>query len=186
MERFDRRDVRFIAACLFVIVAGAAITGALFQRAFPEAAIEFKVDRDGARRLGESSLAERGRGLKGARFAAKFMVEDEPKVYLERELGLERASRLYGRDAKIWLWQMRWFRSGQQEEERVAVSPLGDLVGFRTVLREDAPGARLNEAEARKIALAYLASRGLGASSLQAIAATPVARPNRTDWNFVD
>jgi len=186
MEKLDRRDLRFVLVCLAVIAAGAAVTASLFRRAFPEASIEFRVDRDGARRIGERVLAERGRDIRGARFAGSFSVEENPKVYLERELGLERASQLYGRAAKIWLWQMRWFRSGQPEEERVAVSPLGDLVGFRSVLREDAPGARLSEAEARKIALAYLASRGLTDGTLKAIQATPVARPKRTDWNFVD
>ena len=185
-ERLDRRDLRFVLVCLVVIAAGAAVTSALFRRAFPEAAIEFRVDRNGARRLGEKVLAERGRDVRGARFAAQFMVEETPKVYLERELGLERAGELYGRAAKIWLWQMRWFRSGQLEEERVAISPLGELVGFRSVIREDAPGAKLPEAEARGIALAYLVSRGLAAESLKPIEATPVSRPKRTDWNFVD
>jgi hypothetical protein len=186
VDRLDRRDLRFVLVCLLVIAGGAAVTAALFRRAFPEAAIEFRVDREGARRAGERVLAERGRDVKGSRFAAQFTVEENPKVYLERELGLERASGLYGRDAKIWLWQMRWFRSGQLEEERVAISPLGDLVGFRSMIREDAPGAKLTEAEARRIALAYLASRGLSEASLKPIEAAPVARPKRTDWSFVD
>ena len=37
----------------------------------------------------------------------RFGVEEEAKVYLERELGLEKASQFYGRDAKVWRWQMR-------------------------------------------------------------------------------
>ena len=81
---------------------------------------------------------------------------------------------------------MRWFRSGVTEEERAAFSPLGDLIGFRSVLKEDARGARLSREEARALALRFLATRGLPEASLQAIEATPVARPNRTDWDFVD
>ena len=48
MEKLDRRDFRFIAVCLLVIAAGAAVTSVLFRRAFPEASIKFEVDRAGA------------------------------------------------------------------------------------------------------------------------------------------
>jgi len=186
MERLDRRDVRFVIVCLLVIAAGAATTAALFRRAFPEASIEFKVNRREARTLAESFLKSRGADLDGSRFAGQFDVDETAKTYLERELGLERAGKLYGRDAKIWIWRMRWFRSGVKEEERAGFTPLGDLVGFRSVLKEDAPGARLTQAEAHAIALKFLASRGLPESSLKAIEATPVSRPKRTDWDFVD
>ncbi len=186
MEKLDRKDLRFLAACLLVIAAGAAVTGALFSRAFPEASIEFKVNRAQARELAEAFLADRGVKLEGMRFAGQFDVAEAPKIYLERELGLERAGRLYGREARIWLWRMRWFRSGVTEEERVAFTPLGDLVGFQSVLKEDAKGARLEREAARALALRFLASRGLPESSLKPIEATPVSRPNRTDWTFVD
>ncbi|HWZ84900.1 MAG TPA: hypothetical protein VN032_01785, partial [Thermoanaerobaculia bacterium] len=131
MEKLDRKDLRFLAVCLLAIAAGAAVTAALFHRAFPEASIEFKVNRGQARVLAERLLAERGRDVAGARFAGEFDVDETAKVYLERELGLEQAGKIYGREAKIWQWRMRWFRSGVKEEELVAVSPLGELIGFR-------------------------------------------------------
>src|SRR5436190_14242615 len=110
MEKLDRRDRRFLAACAAAIVLGAAVTGLLFRRAFPEASIEFRVNRTEARALGEKLLAARGRDVSASRFAGEFDVDDSAKVYLERELGLERASRVYGREVKIWQWRMRWFR----------------------------------------------------------------------------
>jgi len=186
MEKFDRKDVRFLLVCLLAIAAGAAITAALFRRAFPEASIEFKVNRGQARAQAESFLKGRGREISGHRFAARFDVDDEPKVYLERELGLERAGEFYGDEAKVWTWQMRWFRSGVKEEERVALTPKGDLVSFAAVLREDAPGARLTREQARDIASRFLDSRRLEPASLSPIETTPVSRPKRTDWIFVD
>ena len=121
-QRLDARDRRFIAVCLLVIVAGAAITAALFRRAFPEASIEFRVPRARARVLAETFLSRQGRSVAGTRFAARFGVDEEPKIYLERELGLERASKFYGKDAKVWHWDMRWFRSAEKAEERVSIS----------------------------------------------------------------
>ncbi|HYR45392.1 MAG TPA: hypothetical protein VER78_00205, partial [Thermoanaerobaculia bacterium] len=75
MERFDRKDFRFIAVCLLIIAAGAAITLSLFRRAFPEASIEFRVNRGEARALAEKFLAGRGRAVAGHHFAGRFGVE---------------------------------------------------------------------------------------------------------------
>ena len=185
MERFDRKDRRFLLACLLTIAAGTLITAALFRRAFPEASIEFRVNRQQARAQAERLLVERGRNVSGHRFAARFAVDEEPKVYLERELGLTAAADFYGDEAKVWAWEMRWFRSGVKEEERVGITPRGDPVSFETVRREDAPGARLSREEALPVAARLLASRGLEPETLALIAATPVSRPARTDWTFV-
>jgi hypothetical protein len=185
MEKLERKDVRFIVLCIATIIAGILITAALYRRAFPEASIEFRANRGQARELAEKFLSERGRNVAGHRFAGRFEVEEEPKVYLERELGLEKASRYYGREAKVWRWQMRWFRSGVKEEERVEITPLGDLAAFSSVRKDDAPGASLSEADARALAHQFLASRGLD-RGLKAIEATPTARPRRMDWRFVD
>ena len=186
MERFGGRDRRFVLVCLAVIVAGAALTGLLFRRAFPEASIEFRVNRSQARVRGEKFLEDLGRKLDHTRFAGRFDVEEEPKVYLERELGLERASRFYGADAKVWRWKMRWFRSGVKEEERVEITPRGDVAGFESVRREDAPGARLSRDEARALSRRFLEKLGLPAASFKPIEVSPVTRPKRTDWSFVD
>jgi hypothetical protein len=186
MERLDRRDLRFLAVCLLVIACGALLTSALFRKAFPEAAIEFRVNRSQACVVAEKFLANQGLSVAGYRFAGEFDVDDTAKVYLERELGLEKASELYGRAAKIWQWRMRWFQSEVKEEQRVTISPLGELIGFQSVLKEDAPGARLSREEARARALAFLAARGLAAADLTPVEATPVERPHRTDWKFVD
>ena len=43
MEKLNRKDARFIAICLVIIVIGASVTLALFRRAFPEASIRFEV-----------------------------------------------------------------------------------------------------------------------------------------------
>ena len=185
MEKLDKKDFRFIVVCIITIVVGGLVTALLFRRAFPEASIEFRVNRGQARALAEKFLTERGRSAAEHRFAGRFSVDDEPKVYLERELGLEKAGAFYGREAKVWLWQMRWFRSGVKEEERAAITPLGDLASFDSVRQDDAPGASLTLEEARALSQKFLASRGLG-PDLKSIEATPTERPHRRDWLFVD
>jgi len=186
MEKLDKNDRRFILTCLAVMAIGAALTGLLFHRAFPEASIEFRVNRSEARVRGEKFLRDLGRNVAGTRFAGRFDDEEEAKVYLERELGLEQASRFYGTDAKVWRWKMRWFRSAVKEEERVEITPRGDLAGYESVRKEDAPGAHLTRDEARAVSRRFLERLGLPAATLKSIEVSPVTRPKRTDWTFVD
>ena len=81
---------------------------------------------------------------------------------------------------------MRWFRSGVKEEERVAITPLGDLAAFESVRREDAPGPRPSREEARAVSLRFLASRGLPRRTSSRSRPRPSPGPKRTDWTFVD
>ena len=189
MDRFDRRDraVRRRLPARHRAPARRVDRGALPARVPRGLDRVPRQPRRRRARSAETFLAERGRSLAGARFAGRFGVDEEPKVYLERELGLEKAGGLYGPTAKVWRWEMRWFRSGVKEEERVSITPLGDLVGFESVRRDDAPGPRPRGGEARAIALAFLAVARPAGDRLQATSRPRRrSRPNRTDWTFVD
>ena len=71
MEKLNSKDFRFVLMCLATIAVGALITIPLFHRAFPEASIEFHVNREQARPLAEKILASRGRNIAGHRFAGR-------------------------------------------------------------------------------------------------------------------
>ena len=92
MEKLDRRDLRFLGVVPARDRRRRARHGSLFRRAFPEASIEFRVNRGpGARRGREASWRGAATPSAGARFAGEFDVDETAKVYLERELGLEQA-----------------------------------------------------------------------------------------------
>jgi hypothetical protein len=193
LEKLTPQDRRFILCCLLAIALFGTIGVRLFYHAFPEAAIELKVDRAQAQRLAEGFLARSagaprglfGGGKDGWHFASRFATDNDPKVYLERTLGLARANRLYGREARVWSWDLRWFRSAQKEEWRASLTPLGDIIGFEHVIPETTAGARLTEQEATSRANALLASLGVDPRSVTPIEATSKTLPGRTDWILV-
>lgn len=186
LERLGRADGRFIILCLAIMAAGGVITASLFHRAFPEASIEFKVGRPEARTIAEKFLARHGIRVAGDRFAGIFDADEESKVFLERTLGLERANQAYQDPVKLWRWQLRWFAPLRKDEVRVAVTPLGEVVGFRRELDEDAAGGRLERDEARGRAEAFLATdTPHRLEGLTFIEASSQERPNRRDHSFV-
>ena len=184
-ERLVASDYRFIAVCLLLGGAATWYSARNFYRAFPEASIDFRVNREDGHALAERFLTARF-SLEGYREAARFDFDNDAKTFLERETGLERANRLMGTRIRLWRWSYRWFRPQQKEEFRANVSPAGDLTGFTHELPEDAPRPSLDAAAARALAEDFL--RGTARrdpAALEFVEVNETARPHRTDREFV-
>ncbi len=156
VEKFNARDGLFVLIIAAATAVFAAIALTLFPRAFTEASIEFKVGRDEARRIAADYLTDLGASVAGDRFAGIFDADDIQKVFFERTQGLDAANRIYTDDIRLWRWQLRWFRPLRKEEIRVAVTPAGQVVGFRREIPREEPGAFLTAEEARGIAERFL------------------------------
>src|ERR1051325_9279575 len=100
-ERLRGTDYRFIAICLALLAATVWFSAGNFYRAFPEASIDFQVNRDDAREIATRFLAAQTYQVDGYRTASQFDYDDEAKTFLERELGLERANGLMGSRVRL-------------------------------------------------------------------------------------
>ena len=118
MEKLDRKDRRFIVLCLITLVAGAAVTWALFSRAFPEASIEFRYDRDSSQQLATRVLGAQHIDTRGMKHSATFDSDDQARIFLERSIGLEKTNAILKRDVRVWAWSHRWFRAGVRGSSR--------------------------------------------------------------------
>jgi hypothetical protein len=178
-------DRRVITIAIVVAGISLAIGVKYFSHAFPEAAIEFRVNRDDSTPLATKFLADRGWSISGYRHAAVFDYDDDAKVYLERTQGLVRMNTLTRGPIHLWHWSHRWFKPQQKEEFRVDVTPAGQVVGFDHDLAESAPGANLDAAPARALAEKYLVEvtrRDL--ADLEFVDSVSEKRPARTDYWF--
>ena len=178
-------DRRVITIAIVVAGISLAIGVKYFSHAFPEAAIEFRVNRDDSTPLATKFLADRGWNVSGYRHAAVFDFDDDAKVYLERTQGLARMNTLTRGPLHLWHWSHRWFKPQQKEEFRVDVTPAGQAVGFDRALPESAPGANLDSAAARARAEKFLVEvmrRDL--AGLEFVDMVSEKRPARTDYSF--
>lgn len=183
--RLTAKQYRVIAIVIGVAAVSLAIGVKYFERAFPEAAIQFRVNRSGSEPVASKFLAARGAQLAGYRHAAIFSFDDQSKVYLERTQGLERMTQLTQGPIHLWRWSHRWFKPQQKEEYRVDVTPAGEVVGFDHEIPEAAPGANLDPDQARAIAESFLREvmhRDL--SGLEFMETESEKRPERTDHTF--
>ncbi len=71
------------------------------------------------------------------------------------------------------------------EEFRVHLGPEGERLRLEHIVPEARPGARLEEEDARTVALGVLRDRfGAGVESVEEVGAVQTALPARTDWSF--
>ena len=183
--RLTARDRMWV---LILVVVGAACLWLglhLYPSVFPEATIKFDVDRRASRQKAETVLRDQGFEITGYRHASSFVYGDTAKVFLERTLGLKAMDEAVAQTAKIWSWSHRWFRPLQKEEFRIDIAPTGETVRIVHLLPEDAPGARLSEEDARRLAEESLARlRPTGTGDLRYLGATASSLKNRTDHCF--
>ncbi len=184
-ERLRTSDYRFIAVCLTLLAGATWFSVRNFYRAFPEASIDFRVNRQQGQALASRFLAGRGYRTQGFREASSFRYDDDAKTFLEREAGLEQANRIMGSRVRVWMWSYRWFRPLEKEEFRVDITPRGELAGFSHQLPEDAPRPGITDAEARARAEEFLRTRmGRDPASLDFVETSDTARPHRIDRAF--
>jgi membrane protease YdiL (CAAX protease family) len=183
--RLVKRDFVFIATCIAVAALCLVVGVHYFYRAFPEASIDFRVTRAQARTSAESFLQDRGFDVSTYRHSAIFRHDERSKTFLERELGLEGATRVIGDPVQLWRWSHRWVRERQQEEYRAEITTSGKLVGFHRQIEEARAGANLAEQAARQLAEEFLETtmqRPL--QTLEFVEAQSNKREARTDYDF--
>src|SRR5664280_1824256 len=190
MDRFTRGERLTLAAAVTVAAGAGIFAWTNFTRAFPEAHLSFTVNRATSEPVATAFLAEHAPAAAGAlagrSHAAIFRVDDGAKVYLEREVGLDRLGVLTReRQVRLWSWAHRWYRPLAKEEVRVQVTPEGEVMGFAHLVPEEVGGASLDEAAAHAAAETFLASAfKLDPGKLTFVESKREDRPHRRDWTF--
>ncbi len=181
-ERLDRGDFRLVAVAAVLIAASALYVRSNYFAAFPEASINLKLSKDEITARADAFLRAQGLKTDGFRNLTLFDPDDDARLFLEREMGLNEANRLMTGPVAVWRWRARWFRPPEKEEMRVWLSPEGRLIGFEHVIAEIAPGARLSGDAARAAADAFLALQTRAPQHL--VEARLQERPSRYDHVF--
>jgi len=181
-SQLSRNDRLLIGAILLVAAASAIYISANYTAAFPQASLNLKLTRDQITTAAQRFLQTQGFSPVGYRNLTLFDPDDDARIYLEREIGLERANRLMQGEVSVWRWRARWYRPPHKEEFRVQLSPDGTVVGFSHPVPEASPGARLARDAAFQKAEAFLKS--ITSRPQRLIETQLIERPARYDYSF--
>jgi membrane protease YdiL (CAAX protease family) len=182
-QPLDDRDWLLIAVCVAIAIASVAIVIRYFDEAFPQAAIDFRVDRTTSRKLAENVARGRGLDLDSMKHAARFESDETARIFLERSLGLAEANVVMAEQVRVWSWRHRWFTPLVEEELSVDIAPSGDVIGFDHRIPEDRAVASGGALPLDR-ALAFLRSIAVDTSALRLIEQSERQLPKRTQTIF--
>ena len=186
-DRLTGSDKRALVLWVLAGIAGALFASKYYFRAFPEASVNFQISREEALTRAQKYVTGLGENVSGYQSTIVFNVDDDAKVYLERQLGLQEANKLLSSELNVWFWEVRFFKPQQEEEFRVRVSPAGQIAGYNHKIEESRAGASLDRATAQSAAQSYIGAKlGLNSSGWDFLPeeANSSKRPNRLDWAF--
>ena len=187
MGQLTGSEKRALLLWVLAGIAGLFFAHRYFFQAFPEASVDFKVTRPQALERAKTFVAGLGENVDGYKSAIEFGVDEQQKVYLERELGLQKANELASSQVNLWYWSVRFYKPLQEEEYSVRVNPAGQIVGYEHVVPAAREGAKLERAAAQAIASNFFTQqlgKNAGEWTLLNEEANSERKPNRVDWDF--
>jgi hypothetical protein len=151
----------FWIALVLVAIAAAAAAWHYFPQAFSIVSLEITMDRDAAMREARAIASRDGLGPAGYRQASSFALDEETQTFVELEGGGKDAFTRMMRDGlyAAYTWRVRHYKEDEVNETLVRFTPDGRPYGFVEKLKDDAPGAAIPAADARRLAEAAAASR---------------------------
>ncbi|MDQ3281080.1 MAG: lysostaphin resistance A-like protein [Acidobacteriota bacterium] len=174
-RKLHQSDWLLIALCIALTIAAVGVVARYFDTAFPQAAIDFRFDRETSTPIAERLVKRLSVDTRPMKHAASFDGDDNARIFLERSLGLEEASRLTSESVRVWYWHHRWFRPLVEEEVSVDVAPTGEVVAFHHTIPEERalPGALA------KLPEDFLISLGVDVTQLQLVDTSERRLPHR-------
>ena len=135
-------------------IGAAAVAFRAFPAAFSIIALDISMDRDHALAEARAITARDHLGPADFHEAASFALDDETQTFVELEGGGKEAFTAMVRDGlyAAYTWRVRHFREGEVNEATISFTPDGRPNGFVERIKEDAAGAALDAAAARRIA----------------------------------
>jgi hypothetical protein len=148
-----RRPVFWIVLA-FLSAAATAVGIHYFPQAFSIVALDITMDRGGALDRARQIALRDSLGPPGFLQAASFAGDDEGQTFVELEGGGKDTFTRLLRDNlyAAYSWRVRHFTPGETNETTIRFTPDGRPDGFVEKLKEEAPGAALDAAAARRIA----------------------------------
>lgn len=183
-----RKPAFWIASAL-ISLACLLVTLRTFSHAFPLVTLDLRLDRESAMAESRRLAGEHGWGPAGYRQAASFHLDGRAQYFVELEAGGVEAFRemLAGDLYSPYVWQVRHFAQQQVNETLVRFTPAGEPYGFVETLSEEAPGASLEPAAARRLAeQAATHEWGIDLAAYELVEQGQETRPgDRTDHTLV-
>ena len=156
----------------------------LFEKTFPTASLDLRLNRQQALVKADEYVSSLGYDVEGYQSSVVFSGDSTCFVFLEKCLGLLKANKEVRENIPIWSWQVRFFKELEKEGFTVSVNPIGRIDGFDHHVEDADEGADLTIDVAKEKVNSFLADNGINLKDYELVSSSSRKRENRTDHSF--
>ncbi len=183
--KFNKHDFLYIAICITLLITSVIYLQNNFWKASPEHSIDFKINKDESRSIGEEFCKNLKIDLSEYHHGVAFDYDNQAKVFLEKEIGIEESHDYLNKEFHIFHWSNRWFIPLSREEIKVNITPEGKISLFEHIIPEEKKLPCLTINEARSLARLFLQNNfEINISNWEFIEEKTDVKPNRVDFHF--
>lgn len=178
--QFSKKDILII----LMGIIGLVVFLMFYEKASPTASVNLQVSRHQALQIAREYLEKQRFSLEDYDQTVIFNQNGDGAIYLQKTLGMDQYNKL-AQELHLRYWQIRFTKQLQKEEFQVFVDPQGKVASFVHYIPEDAEGANLKEAEAFKLAQAFLRlQQDIDLAKYTLVDSSTKKRDRRTDHFF--
>ncbi len=156
-EKLTKNNLLFILSALILLTLSLFFTLKYHKTAFPGQSITFNLTKpealDTARTFLQNNNIQPDQYFHNA---TTFNYPELSKIFIEKELGVEKSHRFFSETFNIWQWSVRFFNSLEKEEVYVSFSTDGELRYFDHVLKEETALSSLSMEAAEQTARNFI------------------------------
>ncbi|MBU6452692.1 MAG: CPBP family intramembrane metalloprotease [Cyanobacteria bacterium REEB67] len=149
---------RALPVLALLALLGFALYWFMEPRVFPSASLDLKLSKAEIADISAWYAKKLGYERKSPIASTTFTFSNEPKVFLEYNLGAARANELMKERIPIWSWTTRYCREFDLELFRIWLSPQGKMTAFQRTFEDERPLPSLDHRTALTIARDFLRS----------------------------
>lgn len=185
LEPFSPKADRLFHILIFFIALGSLLLFITqYHNVSSLASVDFDLSKTEIFTTAKLYAEKSGFQVSGYKSTITFETNHFTSIFFEKTLGTSRANELMHSQVPTRYWEVRWFKPLQEEEFSVSVTPGGHILGFNHTIPENAPGAELEQEEARRIAVEFLRIHDILLSDFEFWSSSSEKRDNRMDHVF--
>ena len=137
-QRLDKKDIISLLIALLILISSYLFIQKYHKVAFPGQSINFQISKEDAFLKAQKFLNNQDVDINDfENSVGSFDYPQMTKIFIEKELGIEKSHKFFTKDFNIWQWSIRYFSPLKEDEIKLSFATTGELRIYNHIIPEE-------------------------------------------------